>query len=506
MTQLAVTGSNAFSNWSNNPTSDLTGYLMERGMPAGNAEIVNQQIMSDFNAARKAVRNPRAGMDWDSLRQGMRNNGWIAVSGEDDPPDYPVNVPIAPYPQFHQPITVAAPAAPWENRPTTNIDLTIRYFLASNRDPGAAQAPSIPPGDEVILYIHGEGSRAEEACDVIPKILSSGADVGRSFTVIALDLPGSGYTVRVRDDGVHETPRHLEIAQMPPTHDPSGTGLLDNSAFAGSPILDFVESAIEAFVEALVLPFGNRIAAVAGGSLGGHMALRIAASQRAWVGNVIAWSPASVMDHSFSILGQSIPARLLADPNLASRATTPEASADSAGSGSRNEFFATVWDQNTFSPPNAAMAATLAGGLAVLFSPLLGLGVVGALESLPSLPPQPQLWYRDDWPSKPVYIQESRWERQEVYNTNFRQWHWRICEEMIGFTFDDLAPRINGPLQLMVGEQDNYPYVHFLLNVKNFAASLQGLGRALTLQDTGHSIHNERPFFLANQIVNFPVI
>jgi len=87
--------------------------------PAGNAEIVNQQIMSDFDAARQAVRNPRAGMDWNLLCGGMGSNGWIAVSGEDDPPYYPVNVPIAPYPQFHQRITALASAAPWENRSTT---------------------------------------------------------------------------------------------------------------------------------------------------------------------------------------------------------------------------------------------------------------------------------------------------------------------------------------------------------------------------------------------------
>jgi hypothetical protein len=31
---------------------------------------------------------------------------------------------------------------------------------------------------------------------------------------------------------------------------------------------------------------------------------------------------------------------------------------------------------------------------------------------------------------------ESRLDRREIYNQIFRQWHWRICQEMIGFRFD----------------------------------------------------------------------
>ena len=75
---------------------------------------------------------------------------------------------------------------------------------------------------------------------------------------------------------------------------------------------------------------------------------------------------------------------------------------------------------------------------------------------------------------------------------------------MIGFTFDSLKPSMNKPLLLMVGEKDNYADVHFLSNVSAFAAELTGPAQGgLTIQDTGHSIHNERPFFLARQVVNF---
>jgi pimeloyl-ACP methyl ester carboxylesterase len=482
-TQLAVTGSNAFAAWSANPTQDLTPYLIQEGMPSAAAAAASEQIMSDFNAALQAVRSPGAGINETSLRQGMKQN-WIAVSGEDDPPDYPVNVDIAKYPQYHIPVTVPTPAGP-----NSSINVSIRCIIASN--PGTTSPPEkpyIPPGDEVLLYIHGEGSRAEEAADFIPAIFSVGEAADRSFTVIAFDQPSCGYSTMVP---------HISVAPMD---------------FAGTPILDFVENTIIAFVEALVIPLGNPITAIVGGSLGGHMALRLAASQKDWVRNVIAWSPASVMDHDVSFLGISFSQSTLADSTLTGRATdgpTPPWPASSEIPASRPDFFNTVWCQDTFNPTDydigAVVGALLAAGAFPNILVILGAAAIAAaILALPTIPPQPQMWYRDDWTSKPTYITESRLDRREVYNTDFRQWHWRICEEMIGFKFDALVAGMNKPLLLMVGEEDNYPEVHFLSNVSSFAGALTGPAQGgLTIQDTGHSIHNERPFFLAHQVVNF---
>ena len=262
MTQLAATGSGAFAAWSANPTQDLTSYLIQQGMTATAARPASDQIMSDFNAARRAVRNPAAGITENLLRQGMKYN-WIAVSGEDDPPDYPVNVDIAKYPQYHVPLIVPTPKGV-----NSSINLSIRCIIASVQGaPTVPQNPVIPPGNEVVLYIHGEGSRAEEAGDFIPALLSVGAAAGRSFTVETFDQPGCGYSTMVP---------HLNVAPMPPT---SG-GPIDTTSFSGSPILDFVEAAIVALVEALIVPTRNPITAIVGGSLGGHMALQLAASRR----------------------------------------------------------------------------------------------------------------------------------------------------------------------------------------------------------------------------------
>ncbi len=507
MTQLAVTGSSAFAAWSAAPTKDLTPYLIQKGMPAAAAATANQEIMSDFNAALRAVRSPDAGFNETSLRQGLKYD-WIAVSGEDDSPDYPVNVSIAQYPQYHASVIVPTPQGV-----NSSIEISIRYILASSQGtPAALDQPTIPPGNEIVLFIHGEGSRAEEAADFIPALLSLGASAGRAFTVVAFDQPGCGYSTMVP---------HLSVAPMPKT---SGVpGVLDTSSFAGSPILDFVENAIINFVEVALLPFGNPITAIIGGSLGGHMALRLAASQKDWVRNVIAWSPASVMDHTFLLgftilgdqLGPTLSQRLLTDPVLAGLSTDAEC-ADS-----RSNFFNRVWCTPTFDPTVydvGAVATSLTawgvGPVGVAIAGVPGVGALGtglvtgiitaAILGLPTVDKQPQLWYRDSWPSKPTYVSEARLDRREVYNVNFRHWHWRICAEMIGYTFDALLPNMTKPLLLMVGEDDDYPLVDFLGNVKSFATGLTAPAQGgLTIQNTGHSIHNERPYFLANQVLNF---
>ena len=165
----------------------------------------------------------------------------------------------------------------------------------------------------------------------------------------------------------------------------------------------------------------------------------------------------------------------------------------------RSDFFSTVWDQDTANVPAqyGGQVTEIAGALvaAGLFTSILSIGVAtlvsAALLGLKRVPAQPLLWYRDDWPSgvppvqlspwgepamvgpaKAIYIQESRRDRRELYNADFRRWHWRICEEMLGFTFDGMVPNINKPLLLMVGEKDDYPDVHFLTYVKKFAQSL----------------------------------
>jgi pimeloyl-ACP methyl ester carboxylesterase len=305
---------------------------------------------------------------------------------------------------------------------------------------------------------------------------------------------------------------HTEIATMPAI---SGPPRVDISSFTGAPILDFVEHTISAFVETVVVPFGNPIKAIVGGSLGGHMAMRFAASQKPWVQNVVAWSPASMWEYDLYLLGvDAFPHRVLADPPLSDSATEAESEE------TRRNFFESIWDENLFPPPPADKfdldVATVAAGIATvtIFPNVItaagAIAIGTAIINLPTLPPQPDMWYRDGWPPldgtgnslpKGRFIDAARFDRRETYNINMRQWHFRICLETIGYKFDNaFAASVQKPLLLMVGEQDDYPMVQY---VKAFAGTLTGPGQALTVQQTGHSIHSERPAFLADQILRF---
>ena len=268
------------------------------------------------------------------------------------------------------------------------------------------------------------------------------------------------------------------------------------------------------------------------------MALRVVASQQPWVRNVAAWSPACVQEHDFSVLGIQIPQRALTDPQLACRATEGSTLLPNGTTLETNDwrdtFFNTVWYQDTQHIADQAGPYAMVIAQALILSGfvtnIVSIGLVAAvalgLLGLSPVPPQPLMLYRDDWPpgtvvtlpgpwgilppivgiTKAVYIQESLLDRQEIYPVNYRQWHWRICEEMLGFKFDWLTQAPIKPLLLMVGQKDDYPFVHFYSNVQNLASRLVGPGKAFTVSDTGHSIHNERPDFLAGQVLDFAAV
>src|SRR5262249_37950450 len=87
------------------------------------------------------------------------------------------------------------------------------------------------------------------------------------------------------------------------------------------------------------------------------------------------------------------------------------------------------------------------------------------------------------------------------------------CFETICYSFNDpnaqptgqapLAPSIQKPLLLMVGEDDRYQLVDIRDNVVGLGKALTGPGRTQTVSYTGHSIHDERPRFLAQQVMDF---
>lgn len=454
---------------------------LRQATPARFASAVNAALDRAY-AVAWALRGPVAQRA--ALREPLH---WIAVSGEDDTPHRPVNVApprfervepkaVVDLEQFEIPVTVAVGAV------GARHDLTIqtRFFIASavegpapagivplTRDVPPNPVPHIPDGHQVILFLHGHSSSAEEACDIIPHIHKAGLDCGRKYSIVSLDLPNSGYS---------EMFDHEKVA---PSAGTSWPGAPTDYGPVLTPILKFMEDFVVAFVDALeqTTPIKSRFAGIIGGSLGGNLGLilgRRPLAANPWLNAaIVSWSPASVWPPKLQNLGQSLAPKHCAGLWIKSEDLE-----------SRGKYFAEVYD----SP----------------FNPLWSVTVK-----------QPELWYRDGWPCKQSYITGSRIARREIYNASFRRWHWRLAGEQLiyshvdrvvhgdnttRFRFEDNTVR----LLLVAGADDNYPYVEIYSCTQAMAVQMVNTpGLTLFLMETGHSIHLERPRFFAGEIVNF---
>ena len=333
--------------------------------------------------------------------------------------------------------------------------------------------PHIPDGHQVILFLHGHSSGAEEALTIIPHIHRAGLEHNTKFSIISFDLPNNGYS---------QSFSHTSVAPSGATTFPGD--VLDRHTPIRTPVIDFIEDFIVAFVDALdrITPIKNRFAGVIGGSLGGNMGLRLGRRdlfKSPWLraAGIVSWDPASVWDPLVQdILKSRAPFHCLARWGEAETVS------------SRRNYFIEVFDQPALGSP-----------LDVFFPDT-----------------QPDMWYRNGWePCKSLHISESRANRSEIYDGNFRQWHWRVAGEQLIYSHvdrvdhsDESSPfryRLNKVSQLLVaGEMDNYPGSRIYNATRDLARKMvDTLGRSLFLRDTGHSIHVERPGFLAGQIVDF---
>ena len=151
---------------------------------------------------------------------------WIAVSGEDDLPHRPVNVPSSDFPQYDLQVTVEAPNAPAGK--SKSITVNTRYTIAQSNGPA-----------------------------------------GKNLVVISVDLPTSGYA------------DNLDYNQVSLLTDIGQATLTDFNATGNTALLDFIETFIVSFVDKLdatVTPTHSiepNIRAVIGGSLGGNMTFRL---------------------------------------------------------------------------------------------------------------------------------------------------------------------------------------------------------------------------------------
>lgn len=479
---LSVTGRKAYEAFRAAPPDEATlasaiAVRLGPSVPDDELAVLANRALDRAFAVAWAIRGPVAVRN--ATREPLK---WIAVSGEDDKPHRPVNVlPLDAmtkqqlYEQYEIPVT-AHPG----------LTLQTRFFIASAvEDPAPAISPAaralppdlvpkIPDGHKVILFLHGHSSAAEEALTIIPHIHTAGLDAGTRYSVVSIDLPNNGYS---------QTFDHQLVALAGETTYPAG--IFDQQTPIHVPILDFVEDFVVAFVNALheVTPIRDRFAGIIGGSLGGNLGLRLGRRPHPkdeWLdAGIVSWSPASVWPAMVEneLLRQGIEGGMKG-------AKAPEVEASRHDDDSRCRYFAAVFEQ------------PVAWGV------------------MPH--EQPYLWYRDDWqPCKDNHIKASRIARQEIYHADYRQWHWRLAGEQLIYSHNDRVdhhdptsrPRYesNTVRQLLVaGRRDDAPGAHVYRHSQELADLMVSTpGRSLFLNDTGHSIHFERPKFLANEIVKF---
>lgn len=483
---LAVTGRRAHAAFTRRPPrpadllprvrAELSARLATHRLPSiGEADLAAavDEALDRAYAVLWAIRGPTAHRL--AARSALR---WIAVSAEDDDVHRPVNVASAPYPQHEMalPLTFRDPDAA-SDAPGTTITVRARFMIASASAPAPAAVPFdprglppeepivIPPGEEIVLFVHGHSSRLEECLSLIGPLQAAGRRHGKSYCIIAVDLPGAGYTERF-DPGRLPDPRFERVNPRDAAVGP-----------VTFPVLEMVEQALIGLLHRIHerVPVLDRVAAIIGGSLGGNTTLRLGeradAGSRPYLRRLVSWSPASVWESTYA----GDPARRQSHRRTNDRMRAPETHER------RAEYFFQSFTETT------------------------NITVIRVLE------PQPYYWYRNDWePCKSYSIAETRREREELYSDYFRRWHWRYAHEQLIFSHQYPAAgpapidRFTGDLLLLAGDQDNHAGTHIYSRARELAERLRRVnGRALFVRSTGHSIQSERPVFLANEIAQF---
>jgi len=457
---LSVSGRNGFTAFRNSPPGQASIAASAQGLLAGVAGVTAGLVAQ---GAQRAVTRANAVAAYLGTVIPDKNQrqllGWIAVSAEDDPPRRPVNISSLGYPQYDLSVPVRT-----LNGTTVNVEA--RYAVISS-NPEATPQPRVPLGSTILLFIHGDGSRLEEVTPLVDPLFAVGTRHGRSYTIIAMDLPSHGCSTMVDPMGpaFAGTAPWDNHAPEPPHRPPS------------YPILEFLEAFIVNFVAVLDAQYhiGPQIAGPMGGSLGGNMCLRLARRSEPWIKQSVAWSPACVWDSLADDLIKQ------AGPNHCStEGHRPEEI------GTRGAFFHDVFESSTSAGPVQIVA------------------------------PQGDYWYRDDWqPCKANLLAASRRERRELYNRIYRQWHYRMDWEQLIYSFNDPDPGSQRPryesfrsrLLLAAGSLDNNsPATQIYGSAETLGQRLISTnvsGRTLFVEHTGHSIHDERPGLLASQIDAF---
>jgi pimeloyl-ACP methyl ester carboxylesterase len=489
LSDLAVTGRSAYASFrALSPVeADLTARVTSK---LAAAYPTHKVVKADLRDAIKKTLERAYKVAWAlrgpvSHRSAKRNAlGWIAVTAEDDPPDRPVNVGSALFPQYDLTVQVGGP--------TVVTPVTTRFMVASRQfeDEYPVKLKEVPPqraippiSGEIVLFIHGHSSLAEEVMPLVGPLLLQAEHRGRQMTVISLDLPSNGYASMIE---------HTKIAKIE-----------DSLWNTGYPILDFIEDFIVAFVdelETLQPGFKEKIVGVIGGSLGGNMGLRLAGRDPArhpWLHSVVSWSPASTW-LSWA-RAQIIP--------------IPE----------KGRFYDVVKHEGVGRTRGASVEDEVEtpfnkSSLNKFFYEEFAGQKIGRIA-------QSDHWYSKDWPCREAAKESSHRGIYEIYNKAFRHWHWRVAHEQLIYSHwdsDTTDPHIDpdprndsaaGPARytqiksrmlLATALDDDEMPEKIFSNTQVLANAMTMVeGTTLFVEHTGHSIPTERPVFFASQILDF---
>ncbi len=446
-----------------------------------------------FDRYGKLTAGAQADLDRKKLERAAL--GWIAVSGEDDAPHRPVNVPSSDYPQYNIRVEVETPlynvGRELRKEPLLGTSVLARYTVAQAIAPTLAvdpsadpwhlspdDVPSIAPGSEVILFVHGMDSRAEESTEItnaLFKRLNENEQHAprKNLVIITVDLPSSGYTESIDYDKISL----LAVIGSPFSN-------ADFAATGFTPMLDFLETFLVRFVEKLPakLAVPASMKAVMGGSLGGNLTFRLGRRKDTpWIKNVVVWSPASIwnsMGEGNSLAVHAAPRRSWFDAN--DRNASDPNDLTPARLGRRGDFFIGGWDK--------------------------------AIVSLVVPLSQPETWTSDSYPCKAAAIAASRLDRQETYNPLFLSWRWRLAAEQLLYSHQTFELetgqrryiRNDKRMFLSCGIEDAVPFNHICPSTQTTAPHMKLTpGMARFLPDTGHSVDAERPWYFAKKMDEF---
>lgn len=457
--------------------------------------------------------------------------GWIAVDAEVDTPTRPVNVPAALWPTADSQVSVGHDGR--------TVNIRVRYAIAGAADavtevnvrerlPALERVPVVPVDAMVLVFLHGHSSRLEEAGGIAAAL---GTEFNkyrgvRPLVVISFDFPTHGYS------------EYIDHNVISP-YDSTTRFVPDHSEERRFGILEYFEKVAVALVEQInadavsqgQLPLLDRVIAFIGGSMGGNLVLRL--SERLvtsvdWLRGLVAWSPASTYGSFGRSEGGVIP---IPSPGehvdiFAKEALdrTHDRALENESDSTRADFIRIQMEGERlindgtnsfqfwvhalvglFGPPNIAFQV-LAQGLTRAW--------VGAIVQLR----QSDSWLRAA--CRASYNlreaeQSARLGLSETYNSARRRMHWRVANEQLLFSHQDVIAvsrelpcyAISSvPTLLIAGADDITDSQRFDIynSSRRIAPQMRAnAGTGIFVHDTGHSIHSERPIWLSREVVRF---